>query len=107
MPYTWEELHKKTVAQLREIAEGIEHDLLHGYSTMHKENLVPALCEALGIETHAHHEVEGIDKGGLKSEIRELKVKRDEALAAGDKVALKRVRRRIHRLKGQLRRHTV
>jgi hypothetical protein len=107
MPYTWEELHEKTVTQLREIAEGIEHDALHGYSTMHKEDLIPALCEALGIEAHAHHEVVGVDKAAIKSEIRELKVKRDEALAAGDKVALKRVRRRIHRLKGELRRHTV
>ena len=107
MPHTWEELHKKTVAQLREIAEGIEHDVLHGYSTMHKADLVQALCEALGIETHAHHEVVGIDKKALKSEIRKMKVKRDEAQAAGDQVALKRARRRIHRLKGQLRRHTV
>jgi hypothetical protein len=107
MPYTWEELHHQTVVQLREIAEGIEHDGLHGYSTMHKEELIPALCEALGIESHAHHEVVGIDKAAIKSEIRELKVQRDEALATGDKVALKRVRRRIHRLKGELRRHTI
>lgn len=107
MPYTWEELHHKTVIQLREIAEGIEHDVLHGYSTMHKEELIPALCEALGIEAHPHHEVVGIDKKAIKSKIRELKVQRDAALAAGDKVALKRVRRSIHRLKGELRRHTV
>lgn len=107
MPYTWEELHEMTVAQLRDIAEGIQHDALQGYSTMHKEDLVPALCEALGVEAHAHHEVVGIDKSAIKAEIRELKQRRDEALAAGDRVALKRVRRRIHRLKGELRRHTV
>lgn len=107
MPYSWEELHGMTVGQLREISEGIEHDALHGYLTMHKEELIPALCEALGIEAHAHHEIVGIDKAAIKSEIRQLKAQRDEALAAGDKVALKRARRRIHRLKGELRRHTV
>lgn len=107
MPYSWEELHKMTVAQLRDISEGIEHDALHGYSTMHKEDLVPALCEALGIEAHAHHEIVGIDKAAIKSEIRALKIRRDEAIAAGDKVTLKRARRRIHRLKRELRRHTV
>ncbi len=105
--HTWEELHGMTVARLREIAAEIEHDAVHGYSTMHKEPLVLALCEALGIEAHAHHEVVGINKGRVKKEIRALKVKRDEALATGDHVELRRVRRKIHRLKHKLRRATV
>ncbi len=105
--HTWEDLHGMTVARLREIAGGIEHDALHGYSTMHKGPLVQALCEALGIEAHAHHEVVGINKGRVKKQIRSLKVRRDEALAAGDRVELKRVRRKIHRLKHKLRRATV
>jgi hypothetical protein len=96
-----------TVAQLREIASGIDHDAVHGYSTMHKEPLVQALCEALGVETHEHHEVTGIDKTPIKVEIRALKFKRDEAQAAGDRAEANRARRRIHRLKRKLRRSTV
>ncbi len=52
MEHTFEELHKKTVADLREIAAGIEHDALHGHTTMHKDPLLKALCTALGIEAH-------------------------------------------------------
>lgn len=107
MAYTWEELHGLTVAQLREIAAGIEHDAVHGYSTMHKEHLLPALCEALGIEAHAHHEVIGLDKRAVKARIRELKAERDAALEAKDSRAVKRARRRIHRLKRKIRRATV
>lgn len=107
MAHTWDELHEMTVARLREVAQEIEHDALHGYSTMHKEELIPALCDALGIEAHAHHEVVGIDKAAVKAEIRELKVKRDEAFAAGNNAEVRRARRRIHRLKGKLRRATI
>ncbi len=92
----------------REIAEELgDHDELHGYSTMHKENLVPALCHILGIDDHAHHEVIGVDKATIKVKIRELKVQRDEALAAGDSVQLKRIRRKIHRMKRELHKATT
>lgn len=107
MPYTYEELHKKTIAQLREIAAGIEDERLQGHSQLHKEQLLPILCQVLGVEAHAHHEVVGIDKSTMKAEIRELKARRDAALEARDTDELKRVRRRIHRLKGRLRRATV
>jgi len=107
MAYTWEELHGMTVAQLREIAAGIEHDAVHGYSTMHKEHLLPALCEALDIEAHAHHEVVGLDKRAVKARIRELKAERDAALESKDSRAVKRARRRIRRLKRKIRRATV
>ena len=107
MTHTFEELHKMTVANLREIAEGIEHEQLQGYSTMHKDKLVPALCNALGIEDHVHHEVVGIDKASLKSKIKTLKAKRDEALEAKDSKALKKVRRHIHSLKRRLHKATV
>lgn len=108
MAYTWEELRKTPVKKLREIAEELgEHDELHGYSTMHKESLVPALCHVLGIEDHAHHEIVGVDKTVIKARIRELKAQRDEALAAGDPVRLKRIRRKIHRMKRELRKATV
>jgi len=108
MEYTWEELHKTPVKKLREIAEGLgDQDELHGYSTMHKEELVPALCHVLGIEDHAHHEVVGVNKAAIKKRIRALKVERDEAIAAGDSVQLKRVRRKIHRLKRRIHKATV
>ena len=108
MAHTWEELHKMPVKRLREIAAELgDQDELHGYSTMHKEHLVPALCHVLGIEDHAHHEVVGVDKAAIKAQIRELKGKREEALAAGDSVQLKRVRRKIHRLKRRLHKATV
>lgn len=107
MAHTYEELHGKTVAQLREIAEGIEHDALHGYTTMHKPELIKALCTALGIEAHEHHEVVGVDKAAVKAQIRELKAQRAKALEAHDSKELKQIRRKIHRLKRTLRAATV
>jgi hypothetical protein len=105
--YSWEMLHKKTVAELRDVAQGLEHEALQGYSTMHKEQLVPALCEALGIEAHAHHEVVGINKDKVKSRIRALKVERQAAIEARDHAQLKLVRKRIKSLKRKIRRATV
>ncbi len=54
-----------------------------------------------------HHGVVGVDKGALKAQIRELKAKRDAALEAHDPTALKRIRRKIHRLKHKIRAATV
>ncbi len=104
MDYTYHDLHGMTVARLREIASEIEHDAVRGYTTMHKEPLILALCEALGIEAHAHHEVVGLDKAAVKAEIRRLRALRDAAQAAGDRGETKRIRREIHRLKHRLRR---
>ena len=107
MAHTYEELHKMTIAQLREIAAGIEDERLQGHSQLHKEQLLPLLCEVLGIEAHVHHEVVGIDKSKVKAEIRALRAERDRALEAKDHDELRRLRRKIHRLKGRLRRATV
>lgn len=108
MEHTYAELHKMKVASLRDLAEELgDYGPLHGFRTMHKEELLPILCEALGIEAHEHHEVVGINKKRVKKEIRKLKVKRDAALASGDSKELKIIRRRIHRLKHELRKHTV
>jgi excinuclease UvrABC helicase subunit UvrB len=107
MAYTLEELNKMTVAELRKIADGIDHEATKGHITMHKEKLVPALCIALGIDTHVHHHVVGINKKKIKSEIRELKVQRDAAAAAKDYAQLKQVRDRIHKLKHTLRKFIV
>jgi hypothetical protein len=104
--YTYEELKHKTVAELREIAKSVEeHEAVQGYSQMNKDHLLPALCKALGIETHEHHAVVGIDKGGLKAKIRELKKQRAAALESHDHETLKSVRRHIHHLNRQIRAH--
>ena len=64
------------------------------------------ISKALGIK-HEHHDVVGVDKASIKARIRELKKKREEALAAHDHDQLKVVRRTIHRLKRQINRATV
>jgi hypothetical protein len=107
MEHTFEELREKTVAQLREIAKGIEHDALRGYSTMHKEQLVQALCKALGFEAHERHAVVGVDKSQIKAQIRKLKTDRDTALKARNPKKLKVIRRNIRLLKRKIRKATV
>lgn len=107
MAHTYEELKTMTVAALREIAEGIDHEAVHGYRTMHKEHLLPALCEALGIEAHEHHEVVGVDKSKLKARIRALKTERDAAYESGDAASAAAARREMKKLKRKLRRARV
>ncbi len=106
MAYTFEQLKHKTVAELREIAKGIEHEAVQGYTQLNKEHLIVAISKALGIQ-HEHHEVVGVDKAAIKARIRELKKKREEALTAHDHAQLKVVRRTIHRLKRQIHKATV
>ncbi|MFQ5328827.1 MAG: hypothetical protein ACE5D4_02430 [Thermodesulfobacteriota bacterium] len=107
MAHTYEELKKQTVAQLRELAKGSDHEAIHGYSTMHKEDLVVALCKAFGIEAHEHHEVVGVDKAKVRAQIAKLKEKRAAAIEAHDSKQLKFVRRNIHALKHKLRKAMV
>jgi hypothetical protein len=107
MAHTFEELKNMKVDDLRKVAEGLEHESLRGYTEMHKRDLLPALCEALGIAAHEHHEVVGIDKGKIKAKIRELKVQRDACLEAHDHAQLRVIRRKIHRLKREIRAATV
>ena len=104
---TFEDLKKKTVAELRDMAKGLTHDAVQGYTQMNKEHLLPALCSALSIPVHEHHDVVGIDKPAIKAKMRELKKKRDEALEAGDNALLKSVRRQIHGLNRQIRSHVA
>jgi hypothetical protein len=107
MAHTYEELSKMTVAQLRDIAKDIDHEAVQGATQMNKEHLLPALCKALGIEAHALHHTEGIDKPSIKAKIRQLKSQRDEAIKAHDHDRLHRLRRHVHRLKRRIRQHTV
>jgi hypothetical protein len=103
---TYEQLKHKTVAELREMAKGIEHEAVQGYTQMNKDHLLVALSKALGIQ-HEHHVVVGVDKSSIKARIRELKTQRQAALTAHDHAQLKVVRRTIHRLKRQIHKATV
>jgi uncharacterized protein YpiB (UPF0302 family) len=104
---SFEGMKKKTVAELREIASGIEHEAVQGYTQMNKEHLLEAICKALDIDMHQHHEVVGVNKTVIKTRIKALKQKRDEALDAHDKKQIKEFRRQIHTLKRKLHRATV
>lgn len=105
--YTYDELKHMTVADLRTIASGIDHEAVKGYTQLHKDQIVAGICTALDIDTIEHHDVVGIDKAAVKAKIRQLKVKRDEALESGDHAELKRVRRALHRHKRNIRKHYV
>src|SRR5262245_12887620 len=106
MSYTYHELKEKTIQELREIAKGVENqDAVQGYSQLNKDHLLPALCNALGIAAHEHHDVTGIDKPAIKKRMRDLKAKRQAALEAHDAALLKNVRRQIHHYNRQIRAH--
>ena len=107
MAHDYHELKEMNLTQLRELAKGSEHEAVQGYSQMNKDHLLPAMCKALGIETHEHHDVVGIDKRKIKAQIRELKAERADALQAHDHEGLKVIRRKIHRCKRQIRAATV
>ena len=109
MPQSYEALKKKTIEELREIAKGLDHEAVKGYTQMNKEHLLPALCKALGIDMHKHphHEAVGVDKASLKARMHQLKAEKDKALAAGDAAKLKAIRRQYHRLNRRIRAASV
>jgi hypothetical protein len=109
MAHTYDELKHKTVAELREIAKGTEHEAVKGYTQMNKDHLLVALCKALGIEAHVHlhHHAAGEQRTKTKARIRALKKKRDEILASADHGGLKAVLDEIRGLKRQTRRDTL
>jgi hypothetical protein len=107
MAHTYEELRKKTVAELRAIAAGVEHEAVKGHTQMHKEQVLLALCTALGLDAHAHHKVVGLEKSKVKAQIRALKKKRTAVIEAKKADELKRLRHNIKKLKHKIRRATV
>lgn len=106
MAYTFPELKHKTLVELKEIAAAIT-PAVQGYTQMNKDHLLEAICKALSIDMHIHHEVKGIDKVAVKAKIREWQKKRDAAKAAGDRANLKVALNHIHHFKHQLRRSMV
>ena len=103
MPHTYEELKKKTVAELRDLAKGISHDAVQGYTQMNKDHLLPALCQALGIDAHEHHAAVAAEKGAIKSRMREIKAACEQARSEADHERLHRLRRQYHALNHSLR----
>ncbi len=97
----WHELEKMKVTDLRELAK--EKTELTGLSGLHKDELVAALAQALGIEK-PHKVAHGAEKTKIKQQIRALKVKRDEAAAGKDTEAFRAARTEIHKLRRHLRR---
>lgn len=104
---TFHELKQKNVHELREIAKGIQHEAVQGYTQLNKDHLLVALATALGIPAHEHHALGGFDKSAVKAQMRDLRKKRDEALEAGDSSRLRAVRRQLHGLNRQIRQHTI
>jgi hypothetical protein len=105
MAYTHHELKTKTIAELRDIAKDIQHDAVKGYTQLNKEHLLVALCQALNIPIHDHHDVVGLDKAAAKSKMRELKKLQADAIEQGDRAKLKALRRQRHSLNHQIRSH--
>jgi hypothetical protein len=105
--YTFHELKEKNVHELREIAKGLEHEAVQGYTQLNKEHLLVALAKALNLQTHEHHAAGGFDKGQIKARMRTLRQQRDAALEAHDGAKLHAVRRELHTLNRQIRRNTI
>lgn len=99
----YHELQKTRVADLREMVKQ-QMPQVQGVIGMKKEQVIDLLAEHLGIEKPHKHVAAGLGKRKIKARIRELLVKRNEALAAHDHAELKKQRRLIHREKRKLRR---
>ncbi len=108
MAHTYEELKKKTIEELREIAKGLGEDAVKGYTQMNKEHLLhPLQGPRIQFHKHPHHEAVGIDKAKLKARMHQLRADKQKALAAGDAAKLKAIRREYHHLNRKIRAATV
>ena len=103
MAYTHNELKHKTLAELRDIAKDIQHEAVQGYTQLNKEHLLPALCKALGIDSHAHHAAAIAEKAAMKAKMREIDAEKAKALESGDHDLVRQLRRHYHRLNHSLR----
>jgi hypothetical protein len=99
--HTYEQLKGMVVAELREIAQGIKDDALEGYSTLHKEQLLPLLCKVLKIPMH--HTAAGVEKIRLKMAIHKIQARHSQASTKKDQARGAMDRRMIHSLKRRLR----
>ena len=105
MAYTFHELRKKTLAELKEIAAGIDNEAVKGYTQMHKDHVLKAICTALAIDMHEHHVAHLDRKQTIKARLHALRRERDEAIGAHDPQRLKKVRVQMGRIKHWLRKN--
>lgn len=103
MAHTYEELKKKTVAELRELAGSLQHEAVQGYTQLNKDHLLPAICKALGIDAHEHHVAVAAEKSLIKAQMREIKAATAKAREARDYETMHRLRRQHHSLNHALR----
>lgn len=97
-----ESLQKMTVKELRKFALGIEG--ITGVHVMKKEELIVAIKDAKGIEDKPSEKIAAEHISALKSKIRDLRAKKEEAHEAGDKKRTKVLQRKINRMKKKTRR---
>jgi hypothetical protein len=103
MAHTYNELKGKKVAELREIAAGVQHEAVQGYTQLNKDKLLAALAKALNLDPHAHRKAQGGDKATLKAAIRKAKVARDAAVQAKNHSGLRTAQKEIRTLKRRIR----
>lgn len=103
MAYAYEELKRKNLAELRDIAKDLQDDAVQGFTQMNKEHLLPALCAALGVDAREHHAAHGEGKATARAHMHDLKKRREAAVEAGDKAALRAIRREYHHWNHMLR----
>ena len=93
-------IDKMTVVELREFALAKNLGIV-GVSAMKKEELLPAIKEALGIKDE-EPAAKVVDKGtvaAMKQKVVRLKEEKRTAIASKDKKKINVLRRRINRLK--------
>lgn len=100
---TYDKLRNKTTGELREIAKALEGEGIPGFANLSRDALLLAVCKATGVPEEQYRHATVGDKKTVKQRIRALKIERDAALEAKDSAQLSRLRRKIHRLKRQLR----
>lgn len=93
-------LDRMTVKELKEIALGIEG--MVGVHAMNKAELLSAVKKHRGIKEKKEKKPESVRE--IKKRIAGLKVKKEEARAAGDKRMVDILRKKISRLKKKTRR---
>ena len=101
----WKDLERMTVSKLRE--EALKHpDQIKGVHGKNKAQLMNEVARIMGIEQPHVSLTQRVvhTRESLKTQIRELKVQRDNLIEAHKSRELHGVRRQIHKLKRQIRR---
>lgn len=99
----WKDLERMTVLKLRE--EALKYPEIEGVHGKNKEQLMDEIARMLNIEKPHAHFAETVvhTKSDLKHKIHDLKVEREQILAAHDHKRLHEVRRELHELKHTIR----